>query len=599
MNRRRALLLTSLAACSRLPRIRSTSPPAGGPRAVPDVEALLARMTLDEKLGQMTQADHASLAAHPDDVRDLALGSVLSGGDSLPASNTPGGWADVHDRYQALALSTRLGIPILYGVDAVHGFNGLRGAVIFPHNIGLGATRDPALVEEAARVTAREVAAAGIEWAFAPCLAVPRDERWGRTYEGYGESPELAAGLGPAAIRGLQASVPGGPPARLACAKHFLGDGGTTGGKDQGDTDVDDEELRRLHLPGYRAAVRAGVGSIMVSFSSIAGQPMHGNRRLVTGLLKGELGFAGFTVSDWNGIDKIRGDYRTQVQSAVNAGLDMFMEPARYRTFIATLRALVEEGRVPASRIDDAVRRILRQKVGLRLWQRPFADRSLAAAIGSPSHRAVARRAVAASLVLLKNERRTLPLAPRVASIHVAGRRADDMGVQCGGWALSWQGRRGPITPGTTILAAIREAAPRARVTFSADGSGARGADVLVAVVGEDPYAEGKGDRTDLSLSEEDLALVARLRREPGSLVLVLMSGRPLILGTALAQADAVLAAWLPGTEGGGVADVLFGARAPTGKLPHSWPRSMAQVPLNVGDTPYQPLFPYGFGLTY
>jgi beta-glucosidase len=591
MTRRQALLLTTAAACARLP-----ARPRGRP--APDLEALLARMTLDEKLGQMTQGDHAALDRRPQDVRDLALGSVLSGGDSPPISNTPSGWADLHDRYQTLALSTRLGIPLLYGVDAVHGFNGLRDATIFPHNIGLGATRDPALVEEAARITAREVAAVGIEWAFAPCLAVPRDERWGRTYEGFGESPELAE-LGAAAVRGLQAAAPGAPPALLACAKHFLGDGGTTGGKDQGDTAAGDEELRRLHLPGYRAAINAGVGSIMISFNSIRGQPMHGSGRRITGLLKGELGFTGFTVTDWNGIDKLAGDYRARVEAAVNAGIDMFMEPDRYRDFIATLRALVAEGRVPLARIDDAVRRILRQKAALALWSRPLADRSGASAIGNAAHRAVARRAVAASIVLLKNDRRALPIAPAVASIHVAGRRADDIGVQCGGWTAGWQGGRGPITAGTTILAAIRAGAPRARVTFSADGGGASDAEVVVAVVGEDPYAEGKGDRADLALAGEDQALVERLHRAGRPLVLVLVSGRPLILGPALAQADAVVAAWLPGSEGGGVADVLFGARPPTGKLPHSWPRSMADLPLNVGEASYRPLFPYGFGLTY
>jgi beta-glucosidase len=553
---------------------------------VPEVEALLARMSLDEKLGQMTQADHATLKAHPDDVRSLFLGSVLSGGDSLPAPNTPAAWADVTDRYQALALETRLGIPILYGVDAVHGFNGLRGAVIFPHNIGLGATRDPALVEQIARITAREVAAVGIDWTFSPCLAVPQNPRWGRTYEGFGAQPELPVILGAAAVRGYQSADLRSPTAVLACAKHFVGDGGTTGGKDQGDTAASEDEVRRLHLPGYVAAIKAGVGSIMISYSSIAGQPMHGNRRLVTDVLKGELGFSGFTVTDWNGIDKIPGDYPTKVETAVNAGIDMFMEPARYRTFIATLRQLVTDGRVPVTRIDDAVRRILRQKARLGLWERPFADRALADAIGSPAHRAVARQAVAESLVLLRNEHQTLPLA-RTATIHVAGRRADDLGAQCGGWSVGWQGQRGAITTGTTILAAIEQAAPHAHVTFSPDGSGARGADVVVAVVGEDPYAEGKGDRAELALSAEDLALVGRLHRDGRRLVVVVISGRPLNLGDALVQADAVVAAWLPGTEGAGVTDVLFGDRAPTGKLPMDWARASDSS------------FPYGFGLTY
>ena len=576
-----------LAACSRTQR--------GG--AVPDVEALLGRMTLDEKIGQMTQADHGTLKEHPEDVRELFLGSVLSGGDSLPDPNTAQSWAEITDRYQRLASETRLGIPLLYGVDAVHGHNGLRGAVIFPHNIGLGATRDPALVERAARITALEVAATGIDWTFSPCLTVPRNERWGRTYEGFGETPELASALGAAAVRGYQGSDPGAPTAVLACAKHFVGDGATTGGKDQGDSALGDEELRRIHLPGYRAAIAAGVGSIMISYNSIEGRPMHGSRALVTGLLKGELGFTGFTVTDWNGIDKIGGDYRTNVETAVNAGIDLFMEPQRYRQFVTTLRRLVAEGRVPVARIDDAVRRILRQKARFGLWDHPFADRALIGTVGSPEHRAVARQAVAESLVLLKNAQRVLPLA-RTTTIHVAGSRADDLGAQCGGWAVGWQGKRGPITVGTTILQGIRQAA-RAKVTFSADGSGAEGAGAVIAVVGEDPYAEGKGDRVDLSLSEEDRALVARLRKSGRPLIVVLLSGRPMLLGAVLDEADAVVAAWLPGTEGEGVADVLFGDKAPRGKLPHSWPRAMAQVPINVGDANYDPLFPYGFGLGY
>jgi beta-glucosidase len=592
------VLFAAVAACART-QVGPVPEGARGGRPVPDVEALLARMTLAEKIGQMTQPDHYALRDHPGDVRELFLGSVLNGGDSLPAPNHPAAWADMYERYQELALGTRLGIPLIYGVDAVHGHNDLRGAVIFPHNIGLGATRDPALVEQAARITAREVAATGIDWTFSPCLAVPRDERWGRTYEGFGETPELAQQLGAAAVRGYQGPDLGAPTAVLACAKHFVGDGGTTGGKDQGDTAASDEELRRLHLPGYLAAIRAGVGSVMISFNSIRGNPMHGSRALVTGLLKGELGFTGFTVSDWNGIDKIPGDYRTKVETAVNAGVDMFMEPQRYRDFVQTLTALVSEGRVPLARIDDAVRRILRQKAALKLWEHPFVDRTLAPEIGSAEHRAVARQAVAESLVVLKNDHRALPIARSTARIHVAGSRADDLGAQCGGWAVGWQGKRGPTTVGTTILAGIQQAVPGARVTFSADGSGAAGAQVVVAVVGEDPYAEGKGDRQDLALSEEDRALVARLRQDGRPLVVVLLSGRPMILGTMLEQADALVAAWLPGTEGAGIADVLFGDEPARGKLPHSWPRSMAQIPINVGDARYDPLFPYGFGLTY
>jgi beta-glucosidase len=599
MKRRHALCLAALAAgCTQTQATPGARAPARAGRPTPDLEVLLGRMTLKEKLGQMTQPDHGAIKAHPEDVRTLFLGSVLSGGDSLAVPNTAAGWADLYDRYQEQALQTRLGIPLVYGLDAVHGFNGLRGAVIFPHNIGLGATRDPALVEKAARITALEVAGTGVDWTFAPCIAVPRNERWGRTYEGFGETAELAEAMGAASVRGYQTPDLGAATALLATAKHFVGDGGTAGGKDQGDTVATEEELRRIHLPGYRAAIAAGVGSIMVSYSSIGGRPMHGSRHLVTEVLKGELGFQGFVVTDYNGIDKIAGDYRTQVETAVNAGIDMFMEPVRYRDFLRTLEQLVTEGRVPTARIDDAVRRILRQKARLRLWERPFADRSLAQVVGAPAHRAVARQAVAESLVLLKNAH-ALPIARDTPAIHVAGSRADDLGAQCGGWAIGWQGKRGPITDGTTILEGIKKAAPRATVTFSADGPVAAGAKIVVAVVGEDPYAESKGDREDLSLSPEDRALIARLRHDGRPLVVILLSGRPLLLGPVLDQADAVLAAWLPGTEGAGVADVLFGDRAPTGKLPHSWPRSMEQLPLNVGDSSYAPQFPYGFGLGY
>jgi beta-glucosidase len=557
-------------------------------------------MTLDEKIGQMTQGDHSTLKQHPTDVATLFLGSVLSGGNSPAEPNTAAGWADMYDGYQKQALSSRLGIPILYGVDAVHGFSGLHGAVVFPHNIGLGATRNPGLVEKVARITAVEVSASGIDWTFSPCIAVPRDERWGRTYEGFGETPALTEQMAPAAVLGYQSSNLGTPTALLACAKHFIGDGGTAGGKDRGDTNVTDEDLRKIHLPGYVAAIKAGVGSIMISFNMVRGERMHGHHFLVNDLLKGELKFAGFAVSDWNAIDAIAGDYATKIATSVNAGIDMFMIPERYAEFIRTLRALVDSGRVPLARIDDANRRILRQKVAMRLWERPLADRSLAKLIGSAEHRSVGRQAVAESLVLLKNARAALPIAGTTKTIVVVGSRGDDIGAQIGGWSTgTWQGKRGPITPGTTIVAGIRQAAPAATVIFSPDGAAVGKAEVAIAVVGEDPYAETRGDRQDLALSADDRAIIAAAKQTGGRVILVILSGRPLILGSALDEVDAVVAAWLPGTEGGGVADVLFGQRPFKGKLPHSWPRSMDQVPINEGDANYDPLFPYGFGLTY
>jgi beta-glucosidase len=568
---------------------------AGTP--APDIEALLGRMTLDEKIGQMTQVDLRALKDKDGkEIADFFIGSVLSGADSLPKPNLPETWVDTYDRFQNQALSTRLGIPILYGIDAVHGNGGVKGAVIFPHEIGLGCTRSPELVEAVARVTAEEVAGVGIDWTFAPCLAVPRDERWGRTYEGFGETPELAASLGAAAIRGYQ-EAPGGA-AILATAKHFLADGGTTGGKDRGDAAISEEELRRIHLPGYIAAIKAGVGSVMVSFSSWNGQPMHSNRHLITDVLKGELGFSGFTVSDWAAIDLMSPDYTRDIEVAINAGLDMIMVPNRYGEFITRLKELVVAGRVPQARIDDAVRRILKQKARFALWERPFTDRALTATIGSPQHRAVARDAVRKSLVVLKNEGAALPIR-KEARVHVCGFRADDMGVQCGGWSVGWRGRRGPITPGTTIRQAITDVVGAARVDFSKDAVGAERADVVVVVVGEDPYAEGSGDRSDLALSRDDQALVAAAKRSGKPVVVVLLSGRPLILGDVLDAANALVAAWLPGTEGAGVADVLFGAWKPTGKLSCSWPHNMAEVPINVGDPRYAPLFEYGFGLSW
>ena len=588
------LLLACQGACGGSP-VPSASPspsnPPPGAATPPNVENLLAQMTVEEKVGQMAQAERTYLGAESD-IRDYLLGSVLSGGGSAPPVNTPSSWADMYDRYQSFALATRLRIPLLYGIDAVHGHNNVRGAVFFPHNIGLGCTRNAALVEEVARITAEEVVATGIRWTFSPCIAVPRDERWGRTYEGFGETPELASMMAPAAVRGYRSGI-------LACAKHYLADGGTSRGRDQGDASITEAELRAIHLPGYRAAVEAGVGSIMVSFSSWNGVKMHANRHLLTEVLKGELGFQGFLVSDWGAIDQLPGNYADQIQTAINAGLDMVMVPGRYREFTATLRSLVASGRVPQSRIDDAVARILRQKVRLGLFERPMADRSRAGDVGGAAHRAVARDAVRQSLVLLKNQGRTLPIPKTAVRIHVAGRSMDDIGNQCGGWTISWQGTSGAITPGTTILQAIRSTSPTTTVTTSLDGSGAAGADVAVVVVGEAPYAEGLGDRSDLALGADDVAVVERVKRAGVPTVVVLVSGRPLIIDRALALSDAFLAAWLPGTEGQGVADVLFGDFSPSGKLSHSWPRSMSQVPINVGDPSYDPLFPYGYGLTY
>ncbi len=589
------------AAVADVPQARAAGTPA------PDIEALLAQMTLDEKIGQMTQIDKNALRSGGREVHELMVGSVLSGADSLPRPNSADSWVDMYDGYQSQALSTRLGIPVVYGVDAVHGHGGLKGSTIFPHNIALGCTRDPELVQAAARVTAREVAGTGIDWTFAPCIAVPRDERWGRTYEGFGEQPELAESLGAAAVRGFQEGGPGAAVGGvdtsriMACAKHFLADGSTFGGKDRGDAKISEEELRRIHLPGYVAAIKAGVATVMASFSSWNGQPMHGNRHLLTDVLKGELGFTGFVISDWAAIDLMSPDYSQDIEASINAGVDMVMVPTpvdRCREFIQKLKALVASGRVPQARIDDAVRRILKQKARFGLWERPFTDRALTAEIGSAPHRAVARDAVRKSLVVLKNDGGALPIRSG-ARIHLCGFRADDMGVQCGGWSTGWRGHRGAITPGTTIRQGLTEAVGAGRIEFSKDGAGAERADVVVVVVGEDPYAESGGDRADLALNKEDRALIDAVKRAGKPMVVVLLSGRPLILGDIVDSAAAVVAAWLPGTEGGGVADVLTGAFKPTGKLSCSWPRAMADLPINVGDANYNPLFAYGHGLSW
>ncbi|MBO8151088.1 MAG: glycoside hydrolase family 3 C-terminal domain-containing protein [Candidatus Marinimicrobia bacterium] len=564
-----------------------------------EIDRLLSQMTLEEKVGQMTQVDIRYIKK-PEDVIKYGFGSILSGGGATPTPNTPEAWADLYDSLQTLALRTRLGIPIIYGIDAVHGHNNVKGAVIFPHNIGMGATRNPDLVKKACEITAVEVAATGIDWTFGPCVAVTRDERWGRTYESFGESPDLVSEMAKAEVEGFQGTSLDDPLSIVACAKHFIGDGGTTGGVDQGNTEVDEETLRKIHLPGYISAIKAGVGTIMASYSSWNGIKCHGNKYLITTLLKGELGFEGFVVSDWAAIDQLPGDYRSDIKTAINAGIDMVMVPDKYEEFISNLIDLVEKGDVSQSRIDDAVRRILRVKFKLGLFENPFSDRDLLPKIGCEEHRMIARQCVRESLVLLKNKNNILPLPKNLKRIHVSGKNADDIGNQCGGWTITWQGSSGNITDGTTILQGIKKAvSSETKVTYSFDGSGAEGADVAIAVLGERPYAEMKGDRQDLSLDSDDLRTLENLRKANVPTVVILITGRPLIITEQLDSMDALLVAWLPGTEGDGIADVLFGDFSPKGKLPVSWPRDMSQIPINIGDANYDPLFPYGFGLTY
>ncbi|MEU7892188.1 glycoside hydrolase family 3 N-terminal domain-containing protein [Nonomuraea sp. NPDC049152] len=561
------------------------------------VADLVGRMTPAEKVGQMTQAERGALAKQ-DDIATYLLGSLLSGGGSAPAANTPKGWADMVDGYQLRAQQTRLQIPLIYGVDAVHGHNNVVGATIFPHNVGLGATRDPALVEQAGRTTAKEVKATGIPWDFAPCLCVSRDDRWGRAYESFSEDPALVSRMA-TIVTGLQKN------GVLATAKHYVADGGTAYGSsttgdytiDQGVFTGDRAELEAVHLAPFVEAVKRGVGTVMPSFSSVGDTKMHAHQELITGVLKERLGFKGFVISDWQAIDQIPGDYASDVRTSINAGLDMIMVPYAYTGFIEALTAEVGAGRVAQSRIDDAVARILTQKFALGLFEHPFADRGDLPDVGSAAHRAVARTAAAKSQVLLKNDGGLLPLRPS-AKVYVAGSNADDLGNQLGGWTISWQGSPGPITQGTTILQGIRSRA--ASVTHSADASAPlAGHDVGVVVVGERPYAEGFGDvgrqgRT-LDLSAADRAAVDRVCGALKCVVLV-VSGRPLSLGD-LSGVDAVVASWLPGSEGAGVSDPLFGAVPYTGRLPFTWFRTAEQLPINVGDAAYDPLFPYGWGL--
>ncbi|MFJ9348779.1 glycoside hydrolase family 3 protein [Streptomyces sp. NPDC101237] len=579
------------------------------------VADLLSRMSLAEKVGQMTQAERGAVG-NGGDVAAYGLGSLLSGGGSTPTPNTPAAWAKMIDGFQLRAQATRFQIPLIYGVDAVHGHNNLAGATIMPHNIGIGATRDPALAEDTGAVTAAEVRATGVPWDFAPCLCVTRDERWGRSYESFGEDPALVKSM-ETMIQGLQGRADGrdlkDDDKVLATAKHFVGDGGTAYGSsttgsytiDQGVTKVTRQQLEDIHLAPYQSAVDRGIGTVMPSYSSldIAGDglgpvKMHARGDMINGVLKGRMGFDGFVISDWNAIDQLPGDYAAHVSTAVNAGVDMMMVPYSYQDFTKTLTDQVNAGRVTVRRIDDAVSRVLAQKFRLGLFEHPYADTSGAAKIGSAKHRAVARRAAAESQVLLKNDGAILPLK-KSQKVYVAGSNADDLGNQTGGWTITWQGQSGTHTTGTTILQGMRNAG--GNVTYSKDASAPTGGyDVGVVVVGETPYAEGVGDvgnGNDLALTPADQAAVDRVCAAMKCAVLI-VSGRPQLIGDRLGGIDALVASWLPGTEGDGVADVLYGKQAFTGQLPVTWPKSEAQLPINVGDAAYDPQYPYGWGLT-
>ena len=572
------------------------------------VDSLIQEMTIDEKIGQMTQVDQQFLN-EISDISKYGFGSLLSGGGSTPQVNEPKAWAEMYDLYQREALNSRLKIPLLYGIDAVHGHNNVVGATIFPHNIGLGATRDAKLVESVARATALEVAATGIDWDFAPCLAVPNDFRWGRTYEGFSENTELVTELGNAAILGYQSANINNPNSVLACAKHFIGDGGTLFGTglngkiDRGNLAISEEELRKTHLPPFKKAVESGVATFMAAYNTWNDVRCHANKYLLTDILKDELGFKGFVVSDWAAIEMIPGDYKSDIIISINAGIDMVMVPGAvkfgnesYEKFMRLFKESIEDGSIPISRVDDAVKRILLIKKQSGLFDRPFSDQQLLSHIGSQKHREIAREAVRKSLVLLKNDDDLLPLPKNGKTIIVAGRGADNIGMQSGGWTISWQGEMENKTEGTSVLEAIKSAVdPSVSVQYSKDGRNVEG-DVAVVVIGEEPYAEMEGDREDLSLNKKDLDVIKHLKSKNIPVVVILFSGRPMIITNEIDQWDSLLAAWLPGTEGQGISDVLFGDYSPTGKLSFSWPKSIDQLPISMTD---DHLFNFGDGLSY
>ncbi|WP_111098455.1 glycoside hydrolase family 3 protein [Stenotrophomonas hibiscicola] len=612
------------AATDKDPWPKVTWPLAADPALEKRITDLMAGMTVEDKVGQLVQGDIASVT--PDDVRRYRLGSILAGGNSDPGGRydaSPAEWLALADAFYDASMDTSKGgkaIPLLFGIDAVHGQSNIIGATLFPHNIGLGATRNPELLRQIGGITALETRVTGMEWTFAPTVAVPQDDRWGRTYEGYSESPEVVASYAAAMVEGLQGRV--GTPEFLdgrhviASVKHFLGDGGTTDGKDQGDTRISESDLVRIHAAGYPPAIAAGAQTAMASFNSVNGEKMHGHRHYLTDVLKGRMNFGGFVVGDWNGHGQVKGCTTTDCPATIIAGLDMAMASDSWKGFYETTLAAVKDGRITTQRLDDAVRRILRVKFRLGLFEagRP-STRAVGgqfALIGAPAHRTVARQAVRESLVLLKNQNGLLPLSPK-QRILVAGDGADDVGKQAGGWTLNWQGTgttRKDFPNADTIYEGIARQASAAggEAVLAVDGRYAVKPDVAVVVFGEDPYAEFQGDRPTLAYkpgNETDLALLKRLKAEGIPVVAVFLSGRPLWVNREINAADAFVAAWLPGSEGAGIADVLL--RGSDGRVQHdfkgklsfSWPRTATQYANNVGQKDYDPLFAFGFGLTY
>jgi len=651
-----ALVLSAAALAAALPaaELRSspwpvvTSPVKKDPRLEARITELLGKMTLEQKVAQMLQADIRSVT--PEDVRKYRLGSILNGGGAFPGNekhSKVSDWVALADRFYDASMDTSGGdpaIPIMWGTDAVHGHNNVIGATLFPHNVGLGAAHDPDLIQRIGEATAREVAATGIDWTFAPTVAVVRDPRWGRSYEGYSERPDIVKAYAGRMVQGLQGT--GGTPTFLdgnhviATAKHYIGDGGTNHGIDRGNNEVSEQELFTVHGQGYSSALEAGAQTVMASYNSWQGVKMHGQRHLLTEVLKDRMGFDGIVVSDWDGVDEVQGCAKDRCAQAINAGIDMIMVPDLWKAFLQNTVSQVQAGDIPMARIDDAVTRILRVKLRAGLFEkgrpssRPLANQ--VAQVGAADDRAVAREAVRKSVVLLKNDKCLLPLSPK-AKVLVAGDGANDIGKQSGGWTISWQGTGNSNAdfPGATsiydgITAAV--AAAGGKATFSVDGSFQTKPDVAVVVFGESPYAEWHGDIKSLeyrgpvgdgqvvdmnrpapevspvfdepdyesapvtqpAAPVADLALLKRLKDSGIPVVAVFLTGRVRGVTPEIEASDAFAVAWLPGTEGGGIADVLFRKRNGavgfpiSGKLSYAWPR---------GGTGGAPLFPYGYGL--
>ena len=586
------------------------------------IKALVSKMTLEEKVGQVIQADIGSVT--PDEVRQYHLGSILNGGNSAPGGDnrtTPGAWVALADEFWLASTDKsdgRTAIPALWGTDAVHGHNNIVGATIFPHNIGLGAANNADLMHQIGTITAKELLVTGLDWTFAPTIAVVRDDRWGRTYESYSEHPAIVAAFAGRLVEGIQGKISDGTfldgDHLIATAKHFIGDGGTVDGRDQGDNISSEEALRDIQGAGYPIAISSGVQSVMASFNSWHGRKMHGYKELLDDVLVDQMGFDGFVVGDWNGHGQVAGCTNISCAASFNNGVDMFMAPDSWRGLYGNTLAQVKSGEISMARLDQAVGRILRVKIRAGLFDaglpstRKYAGRF--DLLAAPEHKAVARQAVRQSLVLIKNNDQLLPLSPS-ANILVAGDGADNIGKQSGGWTLSWQGTgnlKEHFPQGTSIFAGIAEQVRAAggQATLSVNGQYEEKPDVAVVVFGEDPYAEFQGDRPHVDFaSEEGLTLLKTYKSQGIPTVAIFLSGRAMWINPEINAADSFVAAWLPGTEGAGIADVLLRKASGEiqhdflGKLSFSWPRTGVQTAVNLGDKDYNPLFVYGYGLNY